>query len=83
MHQHLKLFTTVQNSRPAQLESFCRQQNDGNTKIRISFGIVGIILGKGRLKTHNCFFFFIFFECFFLMTVKNRDCVVKNQTSFV
>ena len=81
MHQHLKLFTTVQNSRPDQLESFCRQQNDGNTKIRISFGIVEIILGKGRLKTHN--FFFFFFECFFLMTIKNRDCVVKNQTSFV
>ena len=78
MHQHLKLFTTVQNSRPDQLESFCRQQNDGNTKIRISFGTVEIILGKGRLKTHN-----FFFECFFLMTVKNRDCVVKNQTSFV
>ena len=81
MHQHLKLFTTIQNSRPAQLESFCRQQNDGKTKIRISFGIAEIILGKGRLKTHN--FFLYFFEYFFLMTVKNRDCVVKNQTSFV
>ena len=36
VQQHLKLFITGQNFRPAQLESFCRQQNNGNTKIRIS-----------------------------------------------